>query len=46
MHTYIINIASLALCYSNMFQPSKSQPQGVRLINFHSRINELWVHNI
>jgi len=31
----------LALCYSNMFQPSKAHTQGVRLIHFHSKINKI-----
>ena len=46
MHTYIIiNTTLLALCYSNMFQPSKGHPQGARLIHFHSKLNQIWGGN-
>jgi hypothetical protein len=41
MHTYIIHITLLALCYSFMFRPSKGHLQGVQLIHFHSQINKL-----
>jgi len=37
MHTYIIITTLFTLCYSNMFRPSKSHHQGVRLIHFHSQ---------
>jgi hypothetical protein len=40
MHTCIIHSALLALCYSDVFQPSKGHPQGVRLVHFHSMINK------
>ena len=33
MHTYIINTTLLALCYSNMFQPSNGHPQEVQTIS-------------
>ena len=44
-HACIIHITSLALCYSNMFQHSKSHSQGVGLIHFHSQINKIPVHS-
>ena len=37
----ITNTTLLALCYCNMFQPSKSQLQAARLIQFHSTINKI-----
>jgi hypothetical protein len=41
MHTYIIHATLLALCYSDIFQPSKGHPQGVRRIHVHSKINKI-----
>jgi len=41
MHSCIIHITLLALCYSNMFRPSKGQLQGVRLIHVYSQINKM-----
>jgi hypothetical protein len=34
----IIHTTLLAVCYSDMFQPSIGHPQGVQLIHFHSKI--------
>jgi len=42
MHTYIIHITLLALCYCNMFRPPKGHLQGVRLKHFHSQIKEMY----
>jgi len=42
MHTYMIHTTLLALCYPDMFQPSKSRPQEVRLIHFNSKINTIF----
>jgi hypothetical protein len=41
MHTYIIHITLLALCYSVMFRPSKGHLHAVQLIHFRSQINKL-----
>ena len=41
MDTYIIHIPLFALCYCDMFRPSKGQLQGVRLLHFHSKINQM-----
>jgi hypothetical protein len=41
MHTHIIHIILLVLCYSNMFRPSKGNFQGVRLIHLHSQIGKM-----
>ena len=41
MHTNVINITLLALCYSDMFRPSKDHLQGARLIYCHSKIKKL-----
>ena len=41
MHTYIIYATTLALCYADIFQPSKGHLQGVRLIYFHNKINKI-----
>ena len=39
MRTCIINTTLLALCYSDMFQISKSHQRGLRLIHFHGENN-------
>jgi len=41
LHIYVIHIVLLALCYCDMFRPSKGHLQGVRLLHFHSQINEM-----
>jgi len=43
MHTYIIHATLLAFYYyySDIFQPSKGHPQGVRLVYFQSKINQI-----
>jgi hypothetical protein len=41
MHTCIIHVTLLALCYSNMFWPSKDHLQRVQLIHFHRQINKI-----
>jgi hypothetical protein len=41
MHSNVINTTLLALCYSDMFRPSKGHLQGARLIHCHSQINNI-----
>jgi hypothetical protein len=41
MYTLIIHTTLLAICYSNMFRPSKSHLQGELLIHFHSQDNKM-----
>jgi len=41
MHTFVINIPLLTLCYSDVFWPSKGHLQRVQLIHFHSQINKI-----
>ena len=41
MHTCIIHISLLALCYYNMFRPSRGHLQAVRLIHFHSQFSKV-----
>ena len=41
MHSFIIYITLLALCYSNMFRSSNGHLQGVGLVHFHSQINKM-----
>jgi len=41
MHICIINITLLALCHSDMFQPSKAYLQEVRQIHFKSKVNKI-----
>jgi len=42
IHTCIISITLLTLCYSDMFQLSKGHLQEVRLIHFHNNINKIF----
>jgi len=37
----MIHNTLLALCYPDMFQPSKGRPQGVQLVHFHSKVNKI-----
>jgi hypothetical protein len=41
MYTYITHIILLALCYSDVFQPSAGQLHGVRQIYFRSKVNKM-----
>ena len=41
MHTFIIYATLSALCHLDMFQPSKSHLQGLRLIHFQSKVNKM-----
>jgi len=41
MHTCIIHVTLLALCYSSMFWPSKGRIQRVQLMHFHRQINKI-----
>jgi len=34
----------IALCYTNMFRPSKGHLQGVRILYFHNQINKMCIH--
>ena len=40
MHTYIINATLLALCHSDIFQPSKCHPQAVQQTEFNSKVKQ------
>jgi len=40
-HAHVIDTNLLALCYSDMLWPSKGHIQGVQLMHFHSKINEI-----
>jgi hypothetical protein len=41
MHNFVINTPLLALCYSDIFWPSKGHLQRVQLILFHSQIDKI-----
>jgi len=41
-HTYAIHATLLALCYCNVFRPSKGHLQRKRLIHFRSQINKMY----